>query len=118
MYPSISDAKLTIGQILARLRQSCPLSSDLYKALNTSSSTYLKIERDERDLSLLMALRLCQFYRLDLHEFISMLSDEELARKDLSGIKAMMQRERKKVEAAKAKVIDIKTDEIIPEVRL
>lgn len=65
--------------------------------------------------SFLMALRLCQFYQLDLHEFISMLSDEELARKDLSGIKSMMQRERKKAEAKKTKVIDIKSEKAIPE---
>ncbi|MFI5193761.1 MAG: hypothetical protein ACHQD7_06875 [Chitinophagales bacterium] len=78
----------------------------------------MKIERDQRDLSFLMALRLCQFYQLDLHEFISMLSDDELARKDLSGIKAMMQRERKKAEAKKPKVIDIKSQKLVPEVVL
>ena len=119
MLSSVPDSKLTVGQVLARLRgQDSRHQSELYKALNTSSSTYLKILRDERDLSFLMALRLCKFYELDLHEFISMLSDEELARKDLSGIKAMMQRERKKAEALKAKVIDIKSEKQIPEVIL
>jgi transcriptional regulator with XRE-family HTH domain len=119
MYPSISDAKLTMGQLLARLRHVYRASNKaLYSALQTSSATYLKIERGERELSFLMALRVCQFYKLDLHEFISMLSDEELGRQDYSVIRVQQQRERKKVEAAKAKVIDIKTDEIIPEVRL
>jgi hypothetical protein len=51
------------------------------------SSTYLKVEREERELSLLMALRVCNFYQLDLHEFISMLSDEELQRQDYSVIR-------------------------------
>jgi transcriptional regulator with XRE-family HTH domain len=115
---SIPGSTFTVGQLLAKLRQGCRLSSDLYKALNTSSSTYLKIERGERELSFLMALRLCKFYQLDLHEFISMLSDEELERKDLSGIKAMMQRERKKAVALKAKVIDIKSEKQVPEIML
>jgi hypothetical protein len=65
-----------------------------------------------------MALRICRFYQLDLHEFISMLSDEELSRTDFSVIKAKEKIERKKAAASKAKGIDIKTEERIPEVRL
>jgi hypothetical protein len=119
MYSSISDSKFTVGQVLARLMQQFrPDKPSLYKALQTSSSTYLKIERDQRELSFIMALRVCQFYQLDLHEFVSMLSDEELRRQDYSVIRVKQQRERKKAEAAKAKVIDIKTEERIPEVRL
>jgi hypothetical protein len=83
-----------------------------------TSATYLKMERDERDLSFLMALRLCHFYKMDIHEFISMLSDEELKRQDFSVIRVRLQRERKMAEAKKAKVVDIKTEEVIPEVRL
>jgi hypothetical protein len=79
-------------------------SSDLYTALRTSSSTYLKIERDERELSFLMALRVCQFYKLDLHEFISMLSDQEINRQDFAVIQAQLKRETKKAEAVKARV--------------
>ncbi|GAC1425660.1 MAG: hypothetical protein NVS1B13_06840 [Flavisolibacter sp.] len=119
MHPAHLDSKFTVGQLLARLKQIYqPNSNDLYKALHTSSSTYLKIERDQRELSFLMALRLCKFYKLDLHEFISMLSDEELARQDFSVIRVHQQRERKKAAAAKARVIDIKTEGVIPEVRL
>jgi len=119
MYPSISDAKLTLGEVLARLRQVYqPNNKELYTALQTSSATYLKIERGERELSFLMALRVCQFYRLDFHEFISMLSDEELGRNDYSVIRVQQQRERKKMEAARAKVIDLKTEEVVPQVRL
>lgn len=119
MYPSTSGSNLTVGQVLARLRQVYqPNINELAKALQTSPSTYLKVERDQRDLSFLMALRLCRFYKLDLHEFISMLSDDELGRRDVSVIRAQQQRERKKAQAAKAKVIDIKTEEMIPEVRL
>jgi plasmid maintenance system antidote protein VapI len=110
MYPSISDSKFTVGQVLARLMdQRQPNKPALYEALRTSSSTYLKIERDERDLSFLMALRLCRFYELDLHEFISMLSDEELGRRDISVSRALEKREAKKAEATTAKVIDITT---------
>jgi transcriptional regulator with XRE-family HTH domain len=110
MYSSVSDFKGTMGQVLAMLRHLYQVSyRELLSAIQTSSATYLKIERGERELSFLMALKLCQFYKLDLHEFISMLSDEELARQDYSVIRVQQQRERKKAEAAKAKVIDIKT---------
>ncbi len=119
MYPSFSDSKFTVGQALSKLMQQYrPDKPSLYKALQTSPSTYLKIERDQRELSLLMALRICQFYKLDLHEFVSMLSDEELRRQDYAVIRVQQQRERKKALAAKATVIDIKTEQRIPEVRL
>jgi transcriptional regulator with XRE-family HTH domain len=119
MYPSFSDSKFTVGQALARLMQQYrPDKPSLYKALQISSATYSKIERDERDLSFIMALRVCRFYKLDLHEFISMLSDDELRRQDCAIIRVQKQREKKKAEAAKAKVIDIKTEQNIPEVRL
>ncbi|MGH9877734.1 MAG: hypothetical protein ACRD5H_08855, partial [Nitrososphaerales archaeon] len=105
MYPSISETKLTLSQLLARLRHiHQPDHKALAEALRASYTTYLKTERGQREMSFLMALRLCQFYKLDLHEFISMLSDEELGRNDFSVIKAKEKRERKKAEASKAKV--------------
>jgi len=114
MYPSISDAKLTLGQILARLRHlHQPEQKVLAQALQMSYTTYLKIERDQRELSFLMALRICQFYQLDLHEFVSMLSDEELGRSELSISKALEKRERKKAEALKPTIIDIKTAQAV-----
>ncbi|MEJ7737205.1 MAG: hypothetical protein WKF97_07250 [Chitinophagaceae bacterium] len=73
-------------------------------ALQLSYTTYLKTERGQRELSFLMALRICQFHKMDLHEFVSMLSDEK--------------RERKKEEALKAKVIDIKTEQAVHPSRL
>lgn len=105
MNPSSDGMKRTIAQVLSRLRETHRLgSSEVGKALHTTSSTYLKIERGQRELSFLMALRVCQFYKLDIHEFISILSDEELARQDFSVIKVHQQRERKKAEAAKNQV--------------
>lgn len=50
---------------------------------------------------------------MDLHDFISMLSDEELGRSELSITKAKEKIERKKAEALKAKVIDIKTEQAV-----
>ena len=115
----VSDGQYTIGQLLSKLRMAYRgKSSDLYTALRISSATYLKIEYGERELSFLMALRVCQFYKLDLHEFISMLSGEELDRQDFAAIRAQQQREKKKAEAARARVIDIKTSEVIPEIKL
>ncbi len=90
-------SKLTIGQTLSKLRGIFrPDTRELCLALKTSHATYRKIERDQRDLSFLMALRLCQFYDLDIHEFISMLADHELDRPDLTTIKDMVRRENKK----------------------
>lgn len=114
MYPSISNSKLTLGQVLARLRQiHQPENKALAQALQMSYTTYLKVERDQRELSFLMALRICQFYKVDLHEFVSMLSDEELARAELSISSALIKRERKKAQQLKAKVIDIKTEQAV-----
>lgn len=78
-----------------------------------SYTTYLKTERGQRELSFLMALRICQFYKMDLHELVSMLSDEELGRNELSIIKAFEKRERKKAEVLKAQVIDINTEQAV-----
>jgi len=114
MYPSMSDAKLTFGQILARLRHiHQPEQKVLAQTLQMSYTTYLKIERDQRELSFLMALRICQFYKMDLHEFVSMLSDQELQRSELSISKALEKRQIKQAERLKAKVIDIKTEQAV-----
>lgn len=109
----------SIGDVLARLRADHRLgSSAVAQGLATTSSTYLKIERNQRELSFLMALRVCAFYKLDLHEFASMLSEDELSRQDLSTLRVHQQRERKKAEAAKAPVFDIQTKEVIPAIKL
>lgn len=105
----------TVGQVLARLRQDYkPDNNDLAAALQTSYTTYLKTERDQRELSFLMALRLCHFYGLDIHELISMVGEQELNRKDFSVLRAQEKRDRKQAEALQAKVIDIKTDKAAP----
>lgn len=97
MHPSISETKLTVGQLLARLRQTHqPDQKALAEALQTSYTTYLKTERGHRELSFLMALRICRFYKMDLHEFIAVLSDEELGRNDFSVIKAREKEKEKK----------------------
>lgn len=109
MTPYNINKKSTIGEVLFALRAHHQLGSTaVAKGLHTTSSTYLKVERDQRELSFLMALRVCQFYQLDLHEFISLLSEDELNRQDFSLIRVQRQRERKKAEAAQAKVVDIK----------
>src|SRR5215210_2315519 len=100
MYPSVSQSSLTIAQLLARLRHTYqPDHKALADALQMSYTTYLKTERGQRELSFLMALKICRFYKMDLHEFVSMLSDEELRRHDLSIIKAKEKIEKKKAEA-------------------
>jgi hypothetical protein len=91
------NAKLTVGQLLFRLRQMYrPDNKALMLALKTSHATYRKIERDLRDLSFIMALKLCQFYDIDIHDFISMLADHELDRPDISSLKDVMRKEKKR----------------------
>ena len=111
MHPFIANTRLTLGQLLARLRHiHQPDHKALAEALQISYTTYLKTERGNRELSFLMALRICQFYKLDLHEFVSMLSDEELGRDDLPVIREKEKRKRKKGEPLKPKMNDIKTE--------
>lgn len=64
-----------------------------------------------------MALRLCQFYQVDIHEFISMLGDSELKRTDRSVIAAKEKRDRKKAEKPTATVIDITTTRVFVEAK-
>lgn len=114
MYPSISNSRFTLGEALAQLRQiNKPEPKALAAALQMSYTTYLNTERGKRELSFLMALRICQFYKLDLHEFAAMISDEELGRSEISISNALRKRERKKAEQLKAKVIDIKTEQAV-----
>lgn len=114
LYPSVTDSKFTLGQLLAHLRLvHQPEPKALANALQMSYTTYLKTERGQRELSFLMALRICQFYKMDLHDFVSMLADEELGRSELSITKAKEKIQRKKAEALKAKVIDIKTEQAV-----
>jgi transcriptional regulator with XRE-family HTH domain len=79
-------------------------------AIQTSNATYLNIERGKRELSFLMALRICRFYNLDLHEFISLLSDEELGRNDFSIIRTKERKDKKKATVLKARADKIKED--------
>lgn len=114
MYPWISETKFTTGQVLAHLReQHQPDKKALAQALQMSYTTYLKTERDQRELSFLMTLRICQFYKIDLHDFAAMLSNKELGRQELSVSKALESRERKKAELLKAKVIDMQTQKAV-----
>lgn len=50
---------------------------------------------------------------MDLQEFVSMLSDDELARNEQSIIKALEKRERKEAELLIVKLIDIKTEQAV-----
>ena len=92
----------TVGQILAELRNTrFPDTHSLAKALRMSHTTYLNIERDERELSFLTALRLCRFYDLDIHEFISRIGENELERPDRSVLRQWEKMERRKKEQEK-----------------
>ncbi|SDZ74608.1 Helix-turn-helix [Arachidicoccus rhizosphaerae] len=91
--------KKTVGQVLAELRNTrFPNTHSLAKALMMSHTTYLSIERDQRELSFLAALRLCRFYDLDIHELISRIGEDELERPDRSVLRQWEKMERRKNE--------------------
>jgi len=90
-------SNLTIGQALKALRAGRQIKqADVIAAANISSAAYIKVERDERDLSFLAGLRICAFYELSPDEFCAMLSPQEINRRDLTSIKAIEKRERNK----------------------
>jgi len=91
--------KKTVGQVLVELRNThFPNTLSLAKALMMSHTTYLSIERDQRELSFLAALRLCRFYDIDIHEFISRIGEDELTRPDRSVLRQWEKIERRKKE--------------------
>lgn len=86
----------TIGQTLTILRESKNESkSVIAKAANLSGSSYLAIERDEREASFIAIYRICHFYEISLQEFADLLSPTELVRRELSSIRMMEKRKAK-----------------------
>jgi transcriptional regulator with XRE-family HTH domain len=81
------EKKKTIGQTLQMLREANRPGKLLTNLLGISGSTYSKIERGEKELSLNVAVKLVDFYDLSLDELISMIDPEEFKRKELSSIK-------------------------------
>jgi transcriptional regulator with XRE-family HTH domain len=77
----------TIGQTLQMLREANRPGKLLTNLLGISGSTYSKIERGEKELSLNVAVKLVDFYDLSLDELISMIDPAEFKRKELSSIK-------------------------------
>lgn len=110
MQSSISPAPGTIAELLTRLRSMHqPAPKGLSRALGMSYTTYLKTERGQRELSFLMALKICKLYKMDIHDFISQLSDAELERSELSIQKQYQKIEKKKASLLQAKVVDLTT---------
>lgn len=83
----------TIGQTLRKLKESGGYSaSDICRAINTTTSLYLKVERDQREVSFIMMYRICRFYEISMHEFADLLSAAELERSDLSTLRVLKKR--------------------------
>lgn len=57
---------------------------DVAEAMNINSGTLTKIIRNEKELSFLGAVRMLEHFGLSVDEFMSMLSDNEINRKELS----------------------------------
>ena len=78
----------TIGQAIDFLLVQHELyRKDVAEVMKISSGALTKIIRDEKELSFLMALRMLEKLGLSVDEFLSLLSKEELARKELSTLK-------------------------------
>lgn len=104
----------TISEVLTRLRDiHRPTPQELADAVGMSYTTYLKTERGQREPSFLMILKLCRLYKTDLFDFVSQLSDGELERTELGIEKQRQKIARKKAEALKAKVVDLKTGQAV-----
>jgi transcriptional regulator with XRE-family HTH domain len=88
------EAKRTVGQTLYYLRgQHGMRVKDLLVPLNVKAHTYSQVERDQRELSFLMAVKLCEFYGLAIDELISLIDPAEFERKDLNALKFERKRE-------------------------
>jgi len=89
--------KTTVGQTLQMLRTIHQgKTADLYKAIKVSSATYRSMEKDKRDISFLMAVRLCQFFKIQLDDLVDLLDPGELERRDLSSIRFLTKRAEKR----------------------
>jgi plasmid maintenance system antidote protein VapI len=78
----------TIGQAIDFLLVQQELyRKDVAEVMKINSGTLTKIIRDEKELSFLMAIRMLEKLGLSVDEFLSLLSKEELARKELSTLK-------------------------------
>jgi transcriptional regulator with XRE-family HTH domain len=100
MSETQKDNKKTIGETLQMLREANRPGKLLTNLLGISSSTYSKIERGEKELSLNVAVKLVDFYDLSLDELISMIDPAEFKRKELSSIKWARKMERLQKEMA------------------
>ena len=86
----------TIGVILKELRDEHQLSTkEVADAAGTSGTTYLKIERDQREISFIMMMRLCRFYKIDVYELMDRIDSYELERPDLSVIRILEKRNKR-----------------------
>jgi plasmid maintenance system antidote protein VapI len=78
----------TIGQAIDYLIVQNELyRKDVAEVMKINSGTLTKVIRDEKELSLLLAIRMLEKFGLSMDEFLSLLSKEELARKELSTLK-------------------------------
>ena len=86
----------TIGVILKELREEHQLSTkEVADVAGTSGTTYLKIERDQREISFIMMMRLCRFYKIDVNELTDRIDSYELERPDLSVIRILEKRNKR-----------------------
>lgn len=88
----------TIGETLKKLKQAYGYSANqVAMAIHMTGSTYLKVERDQREASFIMIYRICRFYEISMYEFAEMLSPAELERSDFSTIRVLEQRKKKEL---------------------
>jgi plasmid maintenance system antidote protein VapI len=78
----------TIGQAIDYLIIQHELyRKDIAEVMKINSGTLTRIIRDEKELSFLAAVRMLQHFGLSMDEFMSLLSNEEMNRKELSTLK-------------------------------
>jgi plasmid maintenance system antidote protein VapI len=80
--------KLSVGQAIDLLIRKHGLHrQDIAPVLHTHGGTITKIIRDEKELSFIMAIKLCKHLDIDLNEFAAMISDDEIERKEITSLR-------------------------------
>jgi plasmid maintenance system antidote protein VapI len=106
---------LTTGQAVNYLRQRQGLRmADLAEVLNIRVHLLSKVCRDQKELSFLMALRLLKRFDLSVEDFVSMLSEQELNRTDLTTIRYLEKEELRWARSIKLPPLRPKDVELLP----
>ncbi|WP_276090461.1 hypothetical protein [Pedobacter sp. JY14-1] len=87
---------MTIPQAIEHLIKTKPRMRriDLAEAMNLTQGSFLKVMREEKDLPFLAAVKLLDFFKISLEDFVGLLSQEQLDQPEILRIKYAKRLER------------------------